>query len=460
MAEVRPGTTYQVEPDFAARQSILWAISWLIGGVTVALLAQVVLIRPGLAGDFSFLTYPYLKTIADTALVFGFLATAGFAAVYALIPRIAGAQLHNEALGAAVTLTWSVIITGGEIALLRGVNQGRPLAELGAGADLGMTLMLVAVLYNVGVTVVQRREKTLYASGWFLLMAALLAPIVFLVGNLPLFAGATDAIVSGFYLNGLEMLWLLPLGLGIAHYVVPVETGNALSSVSLARISFWSLAVAGGWAGQRFYLKGPAPDYLDTIAFAMTVVLLIPVLSAVVNLYRTGRDRWDLAARSFSLRWSATGLGYLVAWILLAIATATPSVNRFLGVTAWSSGVRNLAFGGVFTAFAFAFISHAYPLMVGRDWYSRGVASFHFWATNAGVVAATVLLFATGAAQAGGEIPEDVIDVVGVLRILTALAFGLVAVAQYALVYNTYKTSRSGPFIHPGAAQAVLQGTR
>lgn len=459
MADARPGATYQIEPDFAARQSILWAIAWLVGGVTIALLANVLLVRPSLVADLP-IDYPKLRSIADTAIVFGWLATAGFAAIYALIPRITEVQLHNEPLGAATTLTWSIVVTGGIIGLALGINQGRPLAELGVGADLGMALMLVVVLYNAGVTVVRRREKTVYASGWFLLAAALTAPLIFIIGNLPFFTGATDAIVSGYYLNGLEMLWFLPIGLGIAHYVVPVETGNTLFSGSLARIAFWSLVVVGGWTGQRFYMKGPAPDYLDSIAFAMTVVLLIPVLSTATNLYATGRDRWSLASQSYGLRFAATGLGYLVAWVLLVALTAMPSVNRFVGVTAWQSGVRHLAVFGVFSSFAFAFVYHAYPLMVGRDWYSRGVAAFHFWTTNAGVIAGTALLLATGAAQAGGEPLADAPSVVGLLRILITFAFSAIVIAQFALAYNTIKTSRSGPFIHLSARQAALEGTR
>jgi len=306
--------------------------------------------------------------------------------------------------------------------------------------------------------VVRRREKTLYASGWFLLAAALLAPLVFIVGNLPVFAGATDAIVSGYYLNGLEMLWLLPIALGVAHYVIPVETGNPLYSGALARIGFWSLIVAGGWTGQRFYMKSPAPDFGDAIAFAMTVVLLVPVLSVAANLFATGRERWDRASQAFGLRWAAAGLGYLVAWVLLIAMTAIPSVNRLIGVTAWQSGVRHLAYFGVFTSFAFAFVSHAYPLMVGREWYSRTLTSFHFWATNAGVVLGVVSLLAIGAAQAAGG--DGAADVIGLLRALSALAMLTVVVAQFALAYNTSRTSKSGPFIHAAAQQAALQGSR
>jgi cbb3-type cytochrome oxidase subunit 1 len=455
-----------VEPDFAARQSILMAIAWLVGGVTVALALRVLEVRPDLGGDLAFLSYGRVRGVAETAIVFGWLATAGFAAIYALIPRIADIQLHNEVLGAATTLTWSVILTGGILAVLLGFSQGRLLGELPSGADLGMTLMLVFVLFNASVTIVRRREKTLYVSGWFLLSAAILAPVVFIIGNLPVFEGVTDAIVAGFYLNGIEMLWLLPLGLGVAYYVVPVETGKALYSVALARTSFWSLVFAGGWAGQRFFLKGPGPDYLETIAVAMTVVLLLPVVSAAANLYATGRDRWDLIARSYGLRFAATGLALLVAWMVLLVFSNLPSVSRFVGLTAWTSGVRHLALFGVFSSFAFALVYHLYPLMVGRDWFSRSAASFHFWTTQIGVIVGTVALLTIGAAQSitnalGPATPAvDATNVIGLLRVVVAASFAAVVVAQYALAYNTFKTSRSGPFVvPPTTAPAAIRGS-
>lgn len=462
MVEARAATTYQVEPDFAARQSILWAIAWLVGGVTVTLGLHVLLLRPDLTSELGFLSYGRLRGVAETTIAFGWLGTIGFAALFAILPRITEVQLHNEVLGAATILTWSVILTGGIVALVAGLNQGRLLGELPAGADLGLLLMLIFALYNGSVTVVRRREKTLFVSGWYLLAAALLAPIVFVAGNLP-FSGIPDSIVSGFYLNGIELLWFLPVGLAIAHYVVPVETGNALYSSALARAGFWSLVFAGGWTGQRFFLKGPGPDYLEAIAVAMTFVLLVPILSSAANLFATGRNRWDLLAQSFGLRFAVTATGLLVAWIVLVVLGAVPSVSRFIGLTAWQAGVRHLAFFGVFSSFAFAFVYHAYPLMVGRDWYSRRLASFHFWATELGVIAGTVLLMATGTAQAAVSVAGGTVgppDITVVLRMLTGLSFAVVVCAQYALAYNTFRTSRAGPIVQLTTLRGVAVGAR
>jgi cytochrome c oxidase cbb3-type subunit 1 len=259
------------------------------------------------------------------------------------------------------------------------------------------------------------------------------------------------------------MLWLLPIGLAVAYYVVPVETGNVLYSSSLARAGFWSLVFAGGWTGQRFFLKGPGPDYLEAIAVAMTFVLLVPILSSAANLFATGRDSWRLLAHSYGLRFALTATGLLIAWIVLVVLGAVPSVSRFVGLTAWQAGVRHLAFFGVFSSFGFAFIYHAYPLMVGRDWYSRRLAAFHFWATELGVLAGTALMMATGTAQAAMSIGGGTAgapDIIVVLRMLTGLSFAVVVCAQYAFAYNTFRTSRAGPIVQLTAQGGVAVGAR
>jgi cytochrome c oxidase cbb3-type subunit I/II len=280
---------------------------------------------------------------------------------------------------------------------------------------------------------------------------------VYVIGNLPLFSGVTDVIVSGFYQNGLVMLWFLPVGLAIVHYVIPIETGNALYSLSLARAGFWSLIFAGGWTGQRFFLKGPGPGWLESIAVAMTFVLLVPVLSSVANLFATGRGRWYLVGQAFGLRFAVTGLGLAAAWIGLTAFYSMPFVSKYFGLTSYEAALRHLAGFGVFSAFAFALIYHAYPLMVGRDWYSRRLATFHFWTSLAGVAVATGGLFGAGAGQAGVLVATNPAGLAGAIKggvglqrmfeIEIVAGAALFAIAQFAFAFNTIRTSRAGPIV-------------
>ncbi len=472
MVDARAGAAYEVEPDFASRQALTSAVMWLVLAVTMGLVLHLRTLLPGVAAGVEFLSYGRLRAVHDTVLVFGWLTVAGFAAAYSIIPRLTMAQLHNEVLGAASVVFWNIALFVGVGALLFGWNQGRPLAELVFPVDLALLVMMFFVLYNVALTAVHRRERTLYVAAWYVLAGVLLLPLVYLVGNLPVFTGMTDAIVSGFYLNAIEMLWLLPVGLAVAYYVVPVETGNQLASTVVARTGFWVLMFAGGWAGHRFYIKGPGPEYLESMAIGMVFVLLIPVLSAVSNLLATGQGRWGLLGHAYGLRFAVAGLGLALLWISLVVLGAVPQVHRLVGLTMWVSGVRHLATYGVFTAFAFALIYHVFPLMIGRDWWSRPAASFHFWATVGGVTVGSAVLLVAGVVQGasqqtwarvgdpellGAAFQSQVVLLRG-FQVVGALAFAVVAAAQYVFAVNAFRTSRKGPMlqlVQPPSAPAV-----
>lgn len=456
----RAAETRDVEPDLASRQALVFSITWLVFGVLAGLVVEVLTLRPELLGRSGIVaelfSYGRLRAIHETLIVFGWLGVASLAAMFVIVPRVAGVQLHNEVLGATTVVWWSLMIALGAGAIQLGFGQGRPMSELPAPFDAGLLLAMVFVVYNLSLTVVRRRERTLYVSAWYLLAATLTLPFLYVLGSLTVFTGVSDVIVSGFYRGGMELLWLAPVGLGIAYYIVPRTTGNALHSVRLARIGFWLLVGVGGWAGQRYAIGGPAPDYLEAISVAMSVVVLLPLASAASNLFATGRGRWDLVSSSYGLRWAITGVVLLVVWAALVAVSTGAGVSRFLGLTAWQGGLRHLAVYGVFSAFGFAIVYHAYPLVNGRDWWSRRLCEFHYWATLTGVAAGTMLSLGAGAVQATASLTAEragagpdvaaaaALSALRAFRLGGAIAFAVVAVAQVVLAWNAFRTSRGG----------------
>ena len=79
--------------------------------------------------------------------------------------------------------------------------------------------------------------------------------------------------------------------------------------------------------------------------------------------------------------------------------------------------------------------------------------TLHFWGTLSGVVVATTALLAAGAAQAAeldlgaGKVVLPHPNVVDLLRVVAVIGVGVIAAAQYVLAYNTFRTSRSGPYV-------------
>jgi cytochrome c oxidase cbb3-type subunit 1 len=159
------------------------------------------------------------------------------------------------------------------------------------------------------------------------------------------------------------------------------------------------------------------------------------------------------------------GLGMAATWIVLLAVFGMPFVSRYFGLTAVDAALRHLAAWGVFSAFAFALIYHAYPLMVGRDWYSRPLATLHFWASIAGVVIATLGLLSAGDAQAGALVAtsasglsasvHSTLGLQHLYEVTTLAGTAIFAAAQLAFAFNAIRTSRAGPIVPVYASVSV-----
>jgi cbb3-type cytochrome oxidase subunit 1 len=201
----------------------------------------------------------------------------------------------------------------------------------------------------------------------------------------------------------------------------------------------------------------------------MTFVLLVPILTAASNLFATARGRWELIGQAYGLRFAATGLGLLVVWAVGTAVSTLPQVSRIVGLTAWGAGLRHLLWWGVISSFGFALIYRIWPLCVGRAWQSTSLQSFHFWGTMTGVGLGWFTLAASGVfqgtlaqawARLGAEQGFDEMVQFGVMaqrwfQAGTLLAFAILAAAQYALVYNAFRTARVGPPVVVLAAPAA-----
>jgi cbb3-type cytochrome oxidase subunit 1 len=105
--------------------------------------------------------------------------------------------------------------------------------------------------------------------------------------------------------------------------------------------------------------------------------------------------------------------------------------------------------------------------MVGRDWYSRPLATGHFWASVAGVVIATGGLLGAGAAQAGALAATTATglsaavkasaELQGLFEIEVVVGAAVFAAAQLAFAFNSYRTSRVGPLVTHVPARAVAE---
>lgn len=473
IAAARAPEDYLVEADSSARRAVVSAILWLAAAVSAGLLLELETVFPGLQNRVELLAYGRVRALHDTLAIWAWLTVAGFGAVFAIVPRVAGIQLHNERLGRLAVGLWNTVLFAGVMALLFGANQGRMWAELPGWLDVAVVAVLVLVAYNAAVTLARRAEKIVFVSGWYLVVAAVFLPLVYPIGNLRLFTGFQDAMANAFYVQAIQWLWLIPMGIGAVLWLVPNAIGAKLYSKQIAAIGFWTLLASAGWTGQRAQIWGPAPAYVQTIAIAGSFILLVPTLSVMANVAGTLRGRWAAVADDFGLRFAATGVVLLVIWTALQAVSSERGVARIVGSTLWEAGLRHLAIYGVFSSLAFAFVYHMFPRLSGRAWYSRRLASLHFWATLVAVIAGVAVKMMAGLLQTGvwlgvgndparfGETAGAMTRLFGGFNAVGLLAFVVLAVGQYAFVWNAVRSSARGEPVHltgsvmPAARSAV-----
>ena len=109
-----------------------------------------------------------------------------------------------------------------------------------------------------------------FASHWYAAAALFLFPWILSIAHVMLFSapvrGVLQPIVAGWYAQSAWTLWIAPLALSAAYFVVPKVTGKVLPSYEFASLGFWCLVLVGGLTGGRHLVGGPVPAWISSVA--------------------------------------------------------------------------------------------------------------------------------------------------------------------------------------------------
>jgi cytochrome c oxidase cbb3-type subunit I len=235
-----------------------------------------------------------------------------------------------------------------------------------------------------------------------------------------------QAVAAGWYAQSLWTLWLAPLALTGAYYIVPKGSGRALPSYDFAPLGFWTLVFIGGWTGGRHLIGGPVPAWIPTIAVVACCMLLFHYLVLFLNL------RVAIGSGGTALGFIKFGLfAYLLGGVLDAI-TSFRGVAVETQFTFIATAMEQLALYGGISMMLFGGLYYMLPRLTGRPWASGGLVLGHRVLVTAGIVVLVVTLFVAGLTQ-GNELLNPkmgMADIFGGLRLTLMLSSG----AQLALL--------------------------
>ncbi len=458
------------ETTASEREAAAWeapygaAVPWLVAGSFCLVLGGLLMLlaaAQSIAADLFTIgastSVGRIRPAAHVLIVYGGLGMLGNGVALDLARRAAKAPAVMDKLVRAAGALVTIGVVGSALAVLSGRSTGRvgfemprPFAVLLA---LGQLLVLLAVLR----TVARRTSDEVHPSLWFVVAALFCAPFVILAGALPAVRGVNDEIVLAFGLSGLKLLWLVPLGLGAALYVVPNAARAPLHSRQLAAIAFWGWFLFAPFAGPMRLVAGPAQDWLETLGVAATIALGVPALAVIVLLLATYARRTSLA-HGPDLRFALAGTGLLGLWGLLALPTAGRTAGAYLHSTVATDGLAELALYGVAGALLLGGVFHVLPAVTGARLANPRVAASAVWLLVAGAVVIALSLLVAGYVQGtlwaqgvrggaetfAGQGFVTVTDAIRPLLWLRVLGEALVALAWVTAFQQVFSTSAAG----------------
>jgi len=378
----------------------LLAVSWLVMASGLTLVASLKFHAPRLLADSAWLTYGRLQPAAANALLYGFALPAGLGLTLWLCARLGGVPLRFPGLAFGGALVWNVGLKLGLLGILGGDSTGIEGLEMPRYAApilfVGYALIGVSAL----MTFRDRRERRLYVSQWFLLVAVFWFPWIFstahlLVSFVPL-RGVMPAVVAWWYAGNLTVLWLGFIGLAAVFYLLPKLLGGPLFSRYHALFAFWVLALFGGWTG--IPQSAPLPAWMPALSTIANLFALVATVAVVLNVRRTltalpvPRSRFPLSLVIFS------AVAYGIANLFNAVA-AIPAVAAITDFTLFTPARTQLYVYGFFGLAMFAGMYHLLPRLLGFSLPSARLIKLHAGCALAGLAISSAALALGGLLQ-------------------------------------------------------------
>jgi cytochrome c oxidase cbb3-type subunit 1 len=466
-------------PDSAATTFLVLSLLWLVAATGIGLLWAGTAIFPDRLSLSLDLELPIIGALSvevsratvetgfASAIVYGWISNAAFAAILFITPRITGARLADDAMGFGAAGMWNVGVAAGLAAVyLPSLSGTGPLTAFPWLVDGLLLLGLLTVFGAFARTLMKAPRQVPYVSLLFFGVGLLAA-----MGAIALVAGASllaldetaGALVNAFAARAISTYWVLGTALGVLFYVVPRATANPLASSGMAYLAWLLWAAFAGLSAVGALVDPSVPYVITTLGNAGTMLLVAPVFLAVATLALTIHGRWTSILSTGAVAFAAIGMAFLLGTSLLEAIGALRSVQGLIANTEWPTGVWLFASLGGATFAMFAAADHAAPRLLRRDWGGTWLSDIQLWAMLIGASVAGLALMGAGIAHgsllaeaASGEAIQSTLAwywlAAGAGLGLAALA-GLAALVSLFLMYTTAR--RADYAIAPESAAAA-----
>jgi cytochrome c oxidase cbb3-type subunit I len=434
----------------AALAFMAGAAFWFLIATVYGLFSAVHLMAPEFFNNIGFLVFGRTRPIHVNTMVFGFVAPMLIGAALYYVPALLRTRLWSQRVGWAAWLLWQITVFSGLHSFSQGQSQGREYAEYLWIFDVCLVGAFLLLIFNFVMTVASRQENTLYVSAWYVLGALFWTAGVYPIGNVMwrpdagAVPGLLDSVFLWFYGHNLVGLLLTPLAVGAAYYVIPRVTRRPLYSHTLSLIGFWTLIAIYSHIGGHHILQSPIPNWLKTISVVDSMMMFVPVMTVLVNLWLTPAGTTGSLWRDTAGRFIFVGSIWYFITCVQGPLQSLPAVQKITHFSNWTIGHAHIAVLGFAGFIALGTMWHVLPLATGRVVHSRRLVSVQFGLLMLGLLGFFAVLTVAGLVQGAGwnngETVYRVLPEISIYMILRALFGVLIFTAAAIGLYNVMMT--------------------
>ena len=390
--------------DASCRGPVLYlatsGVVWLLTGTALAILASTKLHSPYVLTDTPWLTFGRVRMAHLQAVGIGWSVLIAMAAAVWLTSRLCRVPVVYPVLLYAGGTLWNVGMVLNVVGILAGDGESVEWLEAPRYvppffvAGVGLVAAWVAAAFQ------RRRERHLYVSQWYILAAVFWLPWLYTVAQMMIFWSPATGVVQGtvnwWFGHNFLGLWVTPIGLATAYYIIPKVIGRPVHSYYLSIIGFWSTALFYSWAGMHHLIGGPIPAWLSTASVVGSMMMFIPVIAVAINHHMTMLGSFHRLTYSPALRFTVFGAITYTAVSFQGSVEALKSFSEVTHFTHYTVAHAHLGLYGFFTMTMFGLLYYMVPRLTGREWLSPALIRVHFWCDAVGITWYFVALSVAG----------------------------------------------------------------
>ncbi|PIE43338.1 MAG: cytochrome-c oxidase, cbb3-type subunit I [Gammaproteobacteria bacterium] len=392
------------------RQFAIMTVVWGIVGMAIGVFIAAQLVWPQLNFDLPWISFGRLRPLHTNAVIFAFGGSALFATSYYVVQRTTQARLFSDTLAAFTFWGWNAIIVAAAITLPLGFTSSKEYAELEWPIDIAIAVVWVAYAIVFFGTIMKRKMKHIYVANWFYGAFIITIAVLHIGNNLEIpvtlfksysiYPGTIDAMVQWWYGHNAVGFFLTAGFLGMMYYFVPKQAGRPVYSYRLSIVHFWALISIYVWAGGHHLHYSALPDWAQSAAMVMSLILLAPSWGGMINGMMTLSGAWHKLRTDPILRFLVVSLSFYGMSTFEGPMMSIKTVNALSHDTDWTVGhVHSGALGWV-AMISIGAIYHLIPHLFGiSKMYSTRLVNTHFWLATIGTVLYIASMWVNGIMQ-------------------------------------------------------------